>query len=63
MRLTVNGDDRHLADGASVADLVGERRRGVAVAVNDEVVPQSLWPHTALRDGDRVEVLNAQQGG
>jgi sulfur carrier protein len=37
--------------------------RGVAVAVNGEVVPRTDWPATVLRGGDRVEVLSAAQGG
>ena len=66
MELTVNGAGRSVAGGASVADLVRDivpQQRGVAVAVNGEVVPRAGWPATALRDGDRVEVLTAAQGG
>ncbi|MEU4566736.1 sulfur carrier protein ThiS [Micromonospora sp. NPDC023956] len=66
MELTVNGVGRSLPDTATVADLVGAvtaDRRGVAVAVNGEVVPRSGWPAATLRDGDRVEVLGAAQGG
>lgn len=63
MRLTVNGEDWDLDEAATVADLVGDRRRGVAVAVNDEVVPRGLWTDTALAVGDRVEILEPQQGG
>ncbi|MFE0591173.1 sulfur carrier protein ThiS [Micromonospora echinospora] len=66
MELTVNGVGRSLPDAATVADLVREvtaDQRGVAVAVNGEVVPRAGWPTTALRDGDRVEVLSAAQGG
>ena len=37
--------------------------RGVAVAVNAEVVPRTEWETTELRDGARVEVLRAIQGG
>jgi sulfur carrier protein len=65
VRLTVNGIPREAAD-ASVEVLVAEltpERRGVAVAVNGEVVPRSAWPDRRLRDGDRVEVLTAAQGG
>ncbi|MDX6312318.1 MAG: sulfur carrier protein, partial [Streptomyces sp.] len=36
---------------------------GVAAALNETVVPRGQWPATALRDGDRVEVLTAVQGG
>ncbi|MEV4495235.1 sulfur carrier protein ThiS [Micromonospora arborensis] len=66
MELTVNGAGRSAPDGASVADLVRDvvpQQRGVAVAVNGEVVPRAGWATTALRDGDRVEVLTAAQGG
>ena len=38
-------------------------RRGIAVALNGEVVPRSAWDVTDLRPGDRVEVLTAAQGG
>ncbi len=63
MRLTVNGRDRELDAPSTVADLVGEPRRGIAVAVNGEVVPRATWARADLRDGDRVEILTAAQGG
>jgi sulfur carrier protein len=64
----VNGDQRELRDGATVADVVTElavRRSpgGVAVAVNGEVVSRRRWADTELEEGDRVEVLAAIQGG
>lgn len=64
--MTVNGETRVCRPDLTV-DLVVEamtgRRRGVAVAVNGEVVPRTRWAGTALVDGDRVEVLTAAQGG
>nr|WP_221376839.1 sulfur carrier protein ThiS [Actinoplanes polyasparticus] len=67
MRLTVNGrsSDGFVRD-LSVRELVEtitEARRGVAVAVNGEVVPRSTWEAMALAEGDSVEVLTAAQGG
>jgi len=66
MRLTVNGrgfdSDRELSVQALV-ETITEARRGVAVAVNGEVVPRSTWAATPLADGDLVEVLTAAQGG
>lgn len=62
MNLTVNGQPR-TSDARTVAELVGEPRRGLAVALNGEVVPRTGWPATPLRDGDRVEILTAAQGG
>ena len=65
MKVIVNGAAREVGV-LSVEALVGQltaARRGVAVAVNGEVVPRSAWPVAQLRDGDRVEVLTAAQGG
>ena len=66
MKIEVNGSDRDFDPGATVAavvDAVCHEHRGKAVAVNDQVVPRSLWDRTALMPGDRVEVLTAAQGG
>lgn len=38
-------------------------RLGLAVALNQAVVPRSRWAATALRDGDMVEIVGAKQGG
>jgi sulfur carrier protein len=66
MKVVVNGNAQAVPDGATVADVVREVTsvaRGVAVAVNGEVVPRTGWLGVALRDGDQVEVLTAAQGG
>ena len=42
---------------------LGAHARGVAVAVDGEVVPRSMWGARALTDGARVEVVGAIQGG
>ena len=67
MRVELNGRPVELAEGASVADAVdaleGETARGVAVAVDGEVVPRGAWEATTLREGQQVEVLHAVQGG
>jgi sulfur carrier protein len=68
MEITLNGSPRELPDGATVAELVasiGGRAdgRGVAVAIETEVIPRSAWEDTHLSSGERVEVLVAVQGG
>ena len=67
MRIELNGEPVELAEDASVAAAVdalhADSVRGVAVAVDGEVVPRSEWDATALRDGQQVEVLHAVQGG
>lgn len=66
MRLWLNGAERELSDGASLADalsLIDVPATGVAVAVDDDVVPRTSWPGHRLHEGARIEVLTAVQGG
>jgi sulfur carrier protein len=69
VKVLVNGETRDLRDALTVAELVAEEApglagaRGVAVAVDAEVVPRSAWDETRLEDGQRVELLAAMQGG
>lgn len=68
MIVQVNGRPAELPDGATVVDAVkavglnGERR-GVAVAVDGEVVRNADWDRTPLTDSQAVEVVRAVQGG
>ena len=62
----VNGERRELPDGTTVEQLLGALdvpHRGVAVALDAEVVPRSAWGQTVVPDGAQVEVLQAVQGG
>ncbi|MGH9070736.1 MAG: sulfur carrier protein ThiS [Acidimicrobiales bacterium] len=64
--MTLNGKPHQLRRGATVADLLKSLpsiSSGVAVALNETVVPQNRWNTTALQDLDRVEVLVPSQGG
>jgi sulfur carrier protein len=64
--VTVNGEERTLAPGRSVAALVAEmgvEPRGIAVAVDGEVVTRSTWDEHVLDGGEQIEILSVAQGG
>ena len=68
MKVLLNGESAELADGATVQAAVASldlpaSGRGVAVAVDAEVVPRTQWDATQLHEGARVEILRAIQGG
>jgi sulfur carrier protein len=65
--ITVNGTEREVGDGVTVATVLAlldlpSDARGVAVAVDAEVVPRGEWGRR-LDEGARIEVLTAMQGG
>lgn len=66
--MIVNGERRELAPGATVASVaelldVAPDGRGVAVALDGEVIARSRWADVELRDGALIEVVAAIQGG
>lgn len=68
MTIELNGERVELGEGASVAAAVAHlgadrEQRGLAVAVDGEVVPRSAWTDTRLEPGQRVEIVGAIQGG
>jgi sulfur carrier protein len=68
VNVLLNGERRELPGVPTVAEAVKatgaeSAGRGLAVAVDGDVVPRGEWAETRLEDGQRVEVLRAVQGG
>ena len=65
--VTINGEPRDLGESATIETAVraigAPDGRGVAVALDGEVVPRGEWATTEVREGQQVEVLHAVQGG
>lgn len=65
--LILNGSSHPYSDGDLLTLLaemeVSPDARGVAVAINGEVVPRRLWPTIQLAPGDEIDIVGAVQGG
>ena len=70
MKLIINGQERDI-DAPSLeptlaqvlAVVLGEPRRGVAVALEDRVIPRGNWDQVEVPVGARLEIIGAVQGG
>jgi sulfur carrier protein len=67
MIITLNGDATDVPADTSLDGLLlrsgHEIRRGLAIAMNGEVVPRGRWTEQRVSEGDVVELLAATQGG
>lgn len=66
MRVTVNGQPMEIADGLTVDGLLDQlriRRDYTAVALNRDVLARTAYGDTALREGDKVEIVRPMGGG
>ena len=66
MQILLNGETRHLDEGATVANLIAELNltdQRLAVEVNEELVPRSTFSDHYLKAGDEMEIVHAIGGG
>jgi thiamine biosynthesis protein ThiS len=66
MQLQVNGEQREFPDTLTVAGLVaqlGMKPDRVAVELNLEIVARTQWETTALKNGDKLEIVHFVGGG
>lgn len=65
--ILINDQPRDIASGLTVEELVRDLgfagRKGVAIAINDEVVPRASWTTRRLASNERVLIIRATQGG
>ena len=68
MKIRVNGEAKEVRLNLNVHDLLialelNPMQAGIAVAVNQEVIPKTAWQTTELRENSDVEIIRAVQGG
>lgn len=68
MKLFLN-DEEKILNGSTcsitifLSEVGYESTNGIALAVNEEIVPKSDWEKFALKENDRILIITATQGG
>ncbi len=67
MRITINNqiyqfDENTTLDNA-IHSLQMEEKKGIALALNEEIIPRSQWKETVLTNEDKIIVIGAVAGG
>jgi len=66
MKITVNNEIKNINDDSLsllLNEILGEKTKGIAVAINNNIVPKSNWQSTLLKQNDSVLIIKATQGG
>ena len=68
MQIRVNGKAIELDGSLSLADLlqrynISPSTGGVAVAFNESIAFRQKWNSQMIKEGDRIEIIHAVQGG
>ncbi len=68
MHISINGESIEVSDGINLEEFlltkqISKDGKGIAVAVNEDVIPKSGWNSVELAEGMRVEIVQAVQGG
>ncbi|MDY3268450.1 MAG: sulfur carrier protein ThiS [Phocaeicola sp.] len=66
MKISVNNKETEIANGGTLADLAAQLElpaQGVAIAVNNKMVPRTQWNDTILNENDSLVIIKAACGG
>jgi sulfur carrier protein len=67
MNVFVNNEKREIINQPTITQLLSEislnSPKGIAVAINNEVIPKSGWGNYLLNENDKVTIIRATQGG
>ena len=67
MDILINNQTHTITDNTSLQTIVnaqlGDKQKGVAVAVNDTVIPKLSWEHHIIQSNDHILIIKATQGG
>ena len=67
MDITLNDKPHSILENTSLSDVVfsqlGDKQKGVAVAVNDSVIPKTNWETHIIQSNDNILIIKATQGG
>jgi sulfur carrier protein len=69
MKLHINGEEREFANTpvpltlAALVESLGMKPDRVAVELNRVIVPRDRWAETAIKEGDKLEVVHFVGGG
>ena len=68
MNIKVNGETKEVSPGLTLHQLlldleIDPARPGIAVAMDQEVIPRTQWEETAIQPEGEIEIIRAAQGG
>lgn len=67
MEITLNDKTHSVSENTFLNEIVfsqlGDKQKGVAVAVNETVIPRSHWENHLIKSNDHILIIKATQGG
>ena len=66
MKITVNDKQHEISEGTTIAQLLGELgygKAGMAVAIDERVIPLSKWEEYIINEGVSLLIIQAVSGG
>lgn len=68
MNIKLNGENTEVEDVNYLSDFIagqlnGKEPNGIAVALNEMVIPKQKWGSTLINENDSIEIIHAVQGG
>ena len=66
MLVFINGEQKDFSSEINLTELIQQldiTSKGLAIAINNAVVPKNDWEQTKLTEQDKITLIKATQGG
>jgi sulfur carrier protein len=67
MKITVNRETIDCSKNIQLDTLLSQLGKiainGIAISINNQIIPKKNWPHTNINENDNITIITATQGG
>lgn len=67
MEILINNQKQTITENTTLQAIVnaqlGDKQKGIAIAINDTVIPKSNWETHIIQSNDKILIIKATQGG
>ncbi|MGE0569200.1 MAG: sulfur carrier protein ThiS [Bacteroidia bacterium] len=66
MTIFLNGETTDIPQNLNLFELIADKKiqtKGIAIAINQSIIPKSEWDKTLLKENDNLLIITATQGG
>jgi len=67
MNIIVNQEPHEVKDNISVSELLAhfrmEEKQGIAIAIGMQIIPNTAWENTIIKNNETINIITASQGG
>ena len=66
MNIKINGEEHFIEENKTISEILDQlslKPESIAIAINYQVLPKTAYTSRLVKEGDKLEIIHAVQGG